>query len=149
MNDAQGESCARQKVHVAHRDGTPSRSRRAARARGGGTLGVMTSIASMSFEPPNDAPEDASEPLSFMCWNADGLTRKLKSSDGRAPRSVVELRSAVISRAPDVIAMQEVWLKAQGGGATWCVDATRGESGSVLRAVLRTTDAGDANRCAR
>lgn len=103
----------------------------------------------MPFEPPNDAPEDVTEPLSFMSWNADGLTRKLKSMDGRAPRSVVELRSAIISRAPDVIAMQEVWLKAHGGGGTWYVDAMRERRGSVTARERRATDARDVIGCAR
>lgn len=76
----------------------------------------MDAAARAMDRAPGTTVEDAVEPLSFFCWNADGLTRKLKRDDGRPSRAAMALREAIAKRAPDVIALQEVWLKAAGGG---------------------------------
>lgn len=65
------------------------------------------------------APADATHPLSFMSWNANGLLNRVRGGKrdppGRVPRAAHALNEAIIRCKPDAIALQEVWLKASGG----------------------------------
>lgn len=95
----------------------------AARARGNDEDAI--------FKLMNDfSPTDAREPLVFMSWNANGLLNRVRDKvqgRGGVPREAMALREAVMKRKPDVIALQEVWLKCAGGpskgrgDAPWCV----------------------------
>lgn len=77
------------------------------------------------------APADATHPLSFMSWNANGLLNRIRGGKrdppGRVPRAAHALNEAIIRCKPDAIALQEVWLKASGGptknnqSRKWCV----------------------------
>jgi len=77
------------------------------------------------------APADATHPLSFMSWNANGLLNRVRGGKrdppGRVPRAAHALNEAIIRCKPDAIALQEVWLKASGGptknnqSRKWCV----------------------------
>ena len=76
-------------------------------------------------------PVDATHPLSFMSWNANGLLNRVRGGKrdppGRVPRAAQALNEAIIRCKPDAIALQEVWLKASGGptknnqSRKWCV----------------------------
>jgi len=68
--------------------------------------------------------------LVFMSWNADGLLNRLAPSkrdaprgssiggngnNNRATRAAMAMHETILRMKPDVIALQEVWLKASGG----------------------------------
>ena len=64
------------------------------------------------------SPTDVREPLVFMSWNANGLLNRVRDKvRGRSgvPREAMALKEAIMKRKPDVIALQEVWLKCAGG----------------------------------
>ena len=80
------------------------------------------------------SPTDVREPLVFMSWNANGLLNRVRDKvRGRSgvPREAMALKEAIMKRKPDVIALQEVWLKCAGGpsegttGGKWCVVVAR------------------------
>ena len=80
------------------------------------------------------SPTDVREPLVFMSWNANGLLNRVRDKvRGRSgvPREAMALKEAIMKRKPDVIALQEVWLKCAGGpsegtgGGKWCVAVAR------------------------
>ena len=70
--------------------------------------------------------EDASEPLSFASWNANGLLNRIRDKsdpNGRRTRALLALSENVMRKRPDVIALQEVWLKCEEmgkGTGKWC-----------------------------
>jgi hypothetical protein len=70
--------------------------------------------------------EDASEPLSFASWNANGLLNRLRDKsdpNGRRTRALLALSECLMRKRPDVIALQEVWLKCEEigkGRGEWC-----------------------------
>jgi len=91
--------------------------------------------ASLFMTMMNDfSPTDVREPLVFMSWNANGLLNRVRDKvRGRSgvPREAMALKEAIMKRKPDVIALQEVWLKCAGGpsegtrGGKWCVVVAR------------------------
>ena len=86
----------------------------------------------MSFAPHSAC---GAAPVTFACWNADGLINRARASKHDDPRKIPRTKTALVEMVyreqPDVIALQEVWLKCAGGprgkGAKattepWCVD---------------------------
>ena len=79
----------------------------------------------------------AREPLTFACWNADGLLSRVRAHKTDDPKKVPRTKTALVEmmyrERPDVIALQEVWLKCAGGAGKgkgreaerepWCVVA--------------------------
>ncbi len=97
------------------------------RARGADDSSFLTLMNDFS-------PTDVREPLVFMSWNANGLLNRVRDKvRGRSgvPREAMALKEAIMKRKPDVIALQEVWLKCAGGpsegtgGGKWCVAVAR------------------------
>jgi len=86
----------------------------------------------MSFAPHSAC---AREPLTFACWNADGLLSRVRAHKTEDPKKVPRTKTALVEmmyrERPDVIALQEVWLKCAGGAGKgkggkaepWCVYA--------------------------
>ena len=70
----------------------------------------------MSFAPHSAC---AREPLTFACWNADGLLSRVRAHKTDDPKKVPRTKTALVEmmyrERPDVIALQEVWLKCAGG----------------------------------
>ena len=68
----------------------------------------------------------AAEPLSFASWNANGLLNRIRDKgdpNGRRTRALLALSENVMRKRPDVIALQEVWLKCEEmgkGTGKWC-----------------------------
>jgi hypothetical protein len=97
------------------------------RARGADDSSFLTLMNDFS-------PTDVREPLVFMSWNANGLLNRVRDKvRGRSgvPREAMALKEAIMKRKPDVIALQEVWLKCAGGPSEgtgdgkWCVAVAR------------------------
>ena len=77
----------------------------------------------------------AREPLTFACWNADGLLSRVRAHKTDDPKKIPRAKTALVEmmyrERPDVIALQEVWLKCAGGAGKgkggkaepWCVYA--------------------------
>ena len=103
------------------------RDRERKRARSSAAADALSSFA------PHSAC--AREPLTFACWNADGLLSRVRAHKTDDPKKVPRTKTALVEmmyrERPDVIALQEVWLKCAGGAGKgkggkaepWCVYA--------------------------
>ena len=104
------------------------------RKRARGATKAEEDALGMSFAPHSAC---AREPLTFACWNADGLLSRVRAHKTDDPKKIPRAKTALVEmmyrERPDVIALQEVWLKCAGGGGggkgreaerePWCVVA--------------------------
>jgi hypothetical protein len=77
------------------------------------------STKNISSDFASFAPSDRREPLTFACWNADGLLNRVRAAKHDDPRTIPRTKTALVEMVyrerPDIIALQEVWLKCAGG----------------------------------